>query len=164
MTGHKERIAGIVADLEQVQAECSALLKTADDAAATRAPAGGGWNAAQVGYHVGVANARLAESTLKRTEDAPPDFVEERDVLDKVPQKIQTFEALQPPSEINKGAAIEKLDAGFKTVIEAFRKMPEDRGKQIIKFPFGTLSGYQLGEFVVLHARRHLEQMRRALK
>jgi hypothetical protein len=70
---------------------------------------------------------------------------------------------LQPPREINKGAAIEKLDAGFKTVIEAFRQMPEDRGKQIIKFPFGTLSGYQLGEFVVLHARRHLEQMRRAI-
>ena len=164
MTTHKERIAGIVADLEQVQAECGALLKAADDVAATRRPADGGWNAAQVGYHLGLANARLAESTLKRTEEAPPDFVEERDVLDKMPRKIQTFEALQPPSEVNKGAAIETLDAGFKTVIEAFRQMPEDRGKQIIKFPFGTLSGYQLGEFVVLHARRHLEQMRRAIK
>jgi hypothetical protein len=90
--------------------------------------------------------------------------VEERDVLGKVPGKVQTFEALQPPSEVNKGAAIEKLDAGFKTVIEAFRTMPEDRGHQIIKFPFGTLSMYQLGEFVVQHARRHLEQMRRAIK
>jgi hypothetical protein len=163
MTGHKERIAGIVADLEQVHSECTALLKAADDAAATRMPADGGWNAAQVGYHVGIANTRLAESTLKRTEQAPPDFVEERDVLGRVPKKIQTFEALQPPSEINKGAAIEKLDSGFKTVIEAFRSMPEDRGSQIIKFPFGTLSMYQLGEFVVLHARRHMEQMRRAL-
>ena len=163
MSTHSERINGIIADLTQVHRECGDLLKAADDAAATRVPADGGWSAAQTVYHVGIANAYLAESTLKKTAEAPPDFVEERDVLNKVPAKVQTFEALQPPGEINKGAAIEKLDAGFTTVIEAFRSLPEDRANQIVKFPFGALTLYQLGEFVVQHARRHLEQMRRAL-
>ena len=56
-----------------------------------------------------------------------------------------------------------RLDAGFKAIIEAFRQLPEDRGSQIVRFPFGALSMYQFGEFVVQHARRHLEQIRRAL-
>ncbi|MEX2271904.1 MAG: DinB family protein [Vicinamibacterales bacterium] len=153
-----------MADLTQVHKESDALRKAADDAAATRAPAEGGWTAAQIGYHVGLANLRLADTTVKRMDEAPPDFVEEQDVLKRVPDKVQTFEALQPPSEINKGAAIEKLDEGFSAVIETFRTLPEDRAQQIVKFPFGTLSMYQLGEFVVQHARRHVEQIRRALR
>jgi hypothetical protein len=163
MSTHAERINGIVADLEQVHQECDALLKAADDAAATRLPAGG-WSAAQTGYHIGIANSRLADTTRTRGQAPPPDFVEQGDVLERVPPKVQASEALQPPSEINKGAAIEKLDEGFREVIEAFRELPEDRASQIVKFPFGALTMYQFGEFVVQHARRHLEQMRRALQ
>jgi hypothetical protein len=159
---HTERINGIVADLKQVHGEYDTLLKAADDAAATRTPAAGGWNAAQIGYHVGISNARMADMAVTRGDERP-DFVEQADVLAKVPPKVEASVAVHPPSEINKGAAIEKLDEGFRAVVAAYETLPEERGNRVVKFPFGELTIYQFGEFVVLHARRHLEQMRRAL-
>jgi hypothetical protein len=163
MSNHTEKINGIVADLEVCHREAAALLKSATDEVATRTPADGGWNAAQTGYHIGIANSRLASSTLQNAADPPPDFVENKDIFKGIPPKVKTFEALEPGSEVNKGSAIEQLDKGFADAVRAFRSLTEEQASRIVTFPFGAMTLYQLGEFVVLHARRHIEQMRRAL-
>lgn len=164
MSKHAERINGILADLEASHREVTALLKSATDEAATRKPAEGGWNAAQVGYHLGIANTRLASSTMQHAHDAPPDFVENAELFRALPPKIKTMEALEPPSEVNKGSAIEALDKGFADAAAAFKSLTDAQADRIVKFPFGAMTMYQLGEFVVLHARRHAEQIRRALE
>lgn len=167
MSRHSDRIDGILAAFEKSQQSFVSELEGVDATTAQRAPANGGWNPAQIGWHVGVTNEMIAamltgEAPLAQL--APEDFQEQAWGSMTIPEKIQTFPQLEPPADIDLAAALDRLEYGARAFADALRSISADRASNyIVRFPFGTLSLYQLGEFAAAHNDRHAAQLKRAL-
>src|SRR5687768_13614828 len=168
MSRHSDRIDGIVAAFEKSHDRFVRELEAVDDAAVGRAPPSGGWTPAQIGWHVGVTNEMLSAIVTGESPTAklaPEDFREQAWSAFTVPAKIETMPPLQPPAQISRGDALERLDSGASRLVEALRTLSSDRASgYIVKLPFGTLSMYQVGEFAAFHIDRHAAQVQRTLR
>jgi hypothetical protein len=135
---------------------------------ATRAPKQGGWNAAQIGWHVAKSNELLSGAltgAVSMAQPVPPEFQEDPHILSKVPARIQTFPQLEPPADVSAEAALADLRASMGTTITAFRSLTEERARgHFIQFPMGPLTLYQFADFTVGHVSRHQQQLEQALK
>ena len=135
---------------------------------ATRAPKQGGWNAAQIGWHVAKSNQLLSGAltgAVSMAQPVPPEFQEDPDIFSKVPAKIQTFPQLEPPADVSAEAALADLRDSMGSTIAAFRSLTEERARgHFIQFPMGPLTLYQFADFTVGHVSRHQQQLERALE
>lgn len=134
---------------------------------ATPAPKDGGWNPAQIGWHVARTNELLSgalSGAVPMAQPIPPEFQEDPEIFAKVPAKIQTFPQLEPPADVTRESAIAQLQASAKTTVSAFRTLSEERAsRHFIQFPMGPLTMYQFADFTVGHVSRHQKQLERCL-
>lgn len=141
-------------------------LESAHDA--TRAPKRGGWNAAQIGWHVAKSNELLSGAltgAVPMAQPILPDFQEDPHIFSKVPAKMQTFPQLEPPADVPVAAALADLRASIGPTVTAFRSLTEERARgHVIQFPMGALTMYQFADFTVGHVTRHQLQLERALR
>lgn len=135
---------------------------------ATRAPKHGGWNPAQIGWHVAKSNELLSGAltgAVPMAQPLPPEFQEDPQIFSKVPAKMQTFPQLEPPADVSAAAALADLRASIGITITAFRSLTEERARgHFIQFPMGPLTMYQFADFTVGHVSRHQQQLERALQ
>jgi len=144
-----------------------ASIERLGDEAAVQAPADGGWNAAQIAWHVAVTNELLAgvfEGTVPMAQPVPDGFEPDPDIFSKVPAKVQTFPQLEPPASASRVEALAKLRASIAPVVNAFETFSEERAKgYFVQFPMGPLTMYQFADFTVGHVTRHQGQLERAV-
>jgi DinB superfamily len=163
---HQNRIHATVSAFLAASEGMIAAIERLNDAAAVHAPAGGGWNAAQIGYHVASANAYLAEilaGSIPRTRPAPDGFQENPHVFSGVPSKLKTFPSLEPPAVVTRTEALDKLRESTAQAVEAIEGLNAERAAgEVVDFPFGVISLYQLAEFLGGHVVRHQAQLQRA--
>jgi hypothetical protein len=137
-----------------------------DEGAATRIPPQGGWTVAQIAWHVGTTNDLLAgviTGDVPMATPASAGFTENPGVFDGIPDKIQTFPQLEPPSGVTRAEGLAKLHASEPRMLSALQTLsPERAAGFCVTFAFGTLSMYQLVDFVNGHVMRHLGQVQRA--
>jgi uncharacterized damage-inducible protein DinB len=142
-------------------------LERLSDAAATKAPAEGGWNPAQIGWHVAVTNEMLAGAltgAVPMAKPIPPEFTEDPAFFSRIPAKVQTFPQLEPPADATLNAALDKLRASIHPVVNALETMTEERAKgHFVQFPMGGMSMYQFADFTVGHVSRHQTQLDRTV-
>ena len=163
---HQNRLhASVSAFLSASEGMISALERL-NDAAATHPPAGGGWNAAQIGYHVATTNDFLAgilTGAIPKAVPAPAGFNENPTVFSGVPSKVTTFPALEPPASATRAEALARLRASTAQAVKAIEGLSGERASgQVVEFPFGAISLYQLAEFLGGHVVRHQAQLQRA--
>lgn len=163
---HQNRIhAGVSAFLSASEG-LTAAVERLNDAAAAHTPAGGGWNAAQIGYHVAITNDFLAgilTGAIPKAVPAPAGFQENLNVFAQVPSKVTTYPALEPPAGVARAQAIAKLRESTARAVKAIETLSADRASgQVVEFPFGAISLYQLSEFLGGHVVRHQAQLQRA--
>ena len=163
---HQNRIHASVSAFQSASDDLIAALERLDDKAATRVPQDGGWNAAQIGYHVATTNDFLAgvlTGTIPSAVPTVPGFAESSEVLKRVPAKLETFPQLEPPATVTRADAIAKLRQSTSATVKAIESLAADRAAgYCVQFPVGQLSMYQVADFIGGHVLRHQKQLQRA--
>jgi hypothetical protein len=162
---HENRIHSAVNTFEEANARMVRLLEALSDEAASRAPAEGGWNPAQVGYHVATTNqlfAGILSGAVPLAKPAPSGFAENTQVFVSVPARIKTLPPLEPPASADRAEAIARLQAAQSALVTAIKALPANRATgEVMDLPFGTVTMYQAAEFTGAHVQRHIEQIHR---
>ena len=131
-------------------------------------PEDGGWNAAQVGWHIARSNELLSGAltgAVPMAQPLPAEFQEDQEIFSKFPAKVQTFPQLEPPDGVTLSDALASLRASIDTTVGAFRSLTEERAKgHFVQFPMGPLTMYQFADFTVAHVSRHQQQLERCLE
>jgi hypothetical protein len=163
---HQNRIHASVSAFQSASEGLIASLERLNDDVATRAPRDGGWNAAQIGYHVATTNeflSGLLDGSVPSAIPAPAGFVENPGIFNSFPSKIETFPQLQPPPTVTRADAIDKLRRSTSTTVQAIESLTAERaGGYCVQFPVGQLSMYQVADFIGGHVVRHQKQLERA--
>ena len=163
---HQNRIHATVTAFLSASEGFIAAVERLNDAAAVHPSPGGGWNPAQIGWHVASANEYLAgilSGGISRARPAPEGFQENPHVFSGLPSQIKTFPSLEPPADATRPQAVAKLRASTAQMVQAIEGLTVDRARgEVIDFPFGVISLYQLAEFVTRHVARHQAQLQRA--
>lgn len=163
---HDDRIRNAVSSFEEANNRLVRLLEGLNDEAAKKAPAGGGWNAAQVGYHVAMTNelfAGVLTGSVPFAQPAPSGFAENPDVFSAAPSKIETLPPLEPPAATTRQEAVAKLRSAQPVTVGAVKGLtPERATGHIMQLSFGAITLYQAAEFLAPHTTRHIAQVERA--
>jgi len=166
MPEHDERMSAIRNAFGSANDEMIAAIEALDADAAAKAPEGA-WNVARIGWHVGTTTEFLAgamSGAIAAVVVPRPDGFEETLASLELPQKIQTFPQLEPPADVSRETAIEKLRASADAFAGAADTVTSERcGTVCVQLPFGVFSLYEIGEFTAAHIRRHLGQVERTL-
>ena len=146
-------------------------LRNATDEDAERAPHGGGWSAAQIGWHVSRVTTRFAglmSGDVDGAQRLPDGFLERPwdRIADEVPAKLQAPGAFTPPGGVTRHDAIAALEASGVRMARALDVVTAERGASFgISSPIvgGTINVYQIGEWATAHVIRHNRQAKRVL-
>lgn len=162
---HETRIHNAVNAFEEANASMVRLLEALNDEAARRAPSDGGWNAAQVAYHVAITNelfAGILTGSVPMAKPVPAGFAENPNVFSNVPSKVDTFPALQPPAVVSRDEALSKLKSAQAQMVGAMKALsPDSASGRVMELPFGAITMYQAAEFAGAHIGRHIAQIHR---
>jgi hypothetical protein len=148
-----------------------ARIESAGDAAAAASPAGG-WNAAQIAWHVAVVNDRFAKiiGEGQGAALAGSEFVERgwRDVVAAMPPRRQAPPWAQPPDAVDPADALRRLRDSSEKLTAAIAALTPERGAMCIRADFtgsisATISVYQAAEWATAHVVLHNRQAKRAL-
>lgn len=163
---HQDRIHASVTAFLTASEGLIAALDRLNDAAATHTPPGGGWTPAQIGYHVAITNEFLVgilTGVIPKAFPAPAGFQENPTVFSALPAKVTTFSSLEPPADVTRPQAMARLRESTAVAVKAIESLtPERASGQVVQFPFGAISLYQLSEFLGRHVLRHEAQLQRA--
>ena len=169
MSDHAARIASIVSGFEEALARVRARLSSTDADAAERAPADGGWTAAQVVAHLAAVNgsfASIIDGTFAVAKPAAGGFVERGwdEIGGGMAEKLQAPSRVHPPAVITRDAALASLGATGAKLIEALRALDAERARLTMDSPVvGCVTLYQVGEWATVHLIRHNKQIKRIL-
>src|SRR5437870_12256079 len=117
---HAERIVRVRTSYREAHARLVKRLTDAPANAVERAPAGGGWSAAQIGWHVAAVDASFAALVSGERPGAQPlpEGVAEKpwaEIVAAMPAKIEAGKRVQPPSIVRREEAVAALtDASAK--------------------------------------------------
>jgi len=161
-----DRAALVLARFNAAQNHLVSRLRDMPPAAAEERPDLDAWSAAQIGWHVALANewiAGILTGATPMAEPAAPGFRETLHTL-TLPDKVKTFPTLEPPAVVGRDSALEKLRASGQHMSKAIASLTTDRGgSYTVTFPFGTLSLFELGDFAAGHVARHISQVERTV-
>ena len=168
---HFERLGHIREAFAQANERLVARLRKADDDSARRVPEGGGWTAAQIGWHVAKVTNRFAalmSGEVAGVERLPVDFRERAwpEIAAVMPARLQAPDAFRPPPAVARAEAIALLEASGVRMARALDLVTAERGAAFgIKSPIvgGLINVYQIGEWATAHVARHNKQAKRVL-
>jgi hypothetical protein len=145
-------------------------LREADGEAAHRAPADGGWSAAQIGWHVAAVDASFAGLLSGERPGAQPlpEGAHERswaEILKGMPVRIEAGKRVQPPPDARRDEVLTLLAEASAKLDAALAALDEARGaRYAITHPaIGTVCLRQLGDWATAHTIRHNAQAKRVL-
>jgi hypothetical protein len=172
LSGHYARLRHLRESFAEANVRLVTRLRGVDEHAAQRVPEGGGWTAAQIGWHVAKVTTRFAgllSGDLPGAQVLPADF-RERDwatiVAPQVPAGLKASPAFEPPAHVTRDAAVAALEASGIRMAQAFDALTIERGtRHGITSPIvgGSINLYQVGEWATAHVIRHNRQAKRAL-
>jgi hypothetical protein len=170
MESHTERIARMRAAYGEAHARFVKRLTDAPADAVERVPPGGGWSAAQVGWHVAAVDASFAGLVSGDNPAAKPlpDGVTERpwsEIVQAMPAKIEAGKRVQPPAEVRRDEVLAALADSAAKFDAALAGLDAERGAGLaITHPaLGTITLRQFGDWATGHIIRHNAQAKRAL-
>ena len=166
---HLARVRHLRESFAEANERLVSRLRNATDEAAEQAP-GGGWSAAQIGWHVAAVTTRFAgvmSGDLDGAQALPADFRprEWSDIAAAVPSALTARGPVVPPESVGRAAAIAALEASGGRMARAFDTLTPERGARlgITHAVVGTINLYQLGEWATAHVIRHNRQAKRVL-
>jgi uncharacterized damage-inducible protein DinB len=161
-----DRAALVLARFNAAQNDLVAVLRELPPAAAEDRPDLDVWSAAQIGWHVALANdwfAGVLTGATPMAEPAPSGFRESLQSL-ALPDKMKTFPSLEPPAIVGRDSALEKLRASGQHMAKAIASLTAERGgAYTVTLPYGTLSLFELADFAAGHITRHIGQIERTI-
>lgn len=163
MSSHTQRIESIAAEIAAANTRLVNALESVGPDAAVQNPPDGGWNAARIGVHVAITTGwvcAVLRGEAPGAQPAPEGFTESWSNI-AIPGKVQTFPQLVPPENATLADALKGLDLAATQASNDVRRLTAERASMCVNLPFGTLSLYQLAEFIGLHSDRHLAQLQR---
>jgi uncharacterized damage-inducible protein DinB len=138
--------------------------------AVERAPADGGWSAAQIGWHVAAVDAAFAGLVTGERPGAQPlpDPASQKpwsEILMGIPGKLEAGKRVQPPAAVRRDEALAALAESSAALDAALAGLDPERGAGFaITHPvIGTVALGQFGEWARAHTIRHNAQAKRVL-
>jgi hypothetical protein len=168
---HEDRVARLSSAWSEASERFIARIESAGDAAAGSSPAGG-WNAAQIAWHVATVNDRFAKIIGEGRGATPADaeFVERRwrDVVAAMPPRREAPAWARPPDAVDPADALQRLRSSSGDLSAAIAALTPERGAMCIRTDFTgsfsmTMSVYQVAEWATAHVILHNRQAKRAL-
>ena len=168
---HLERMRHIRESFAEANERLVARLRRVEHGAAEHGPDGGGWSAAQIGWHVAAVTTRFANlvsGDAAGVQPLPPDFVE-RDwtaIGSTIPSKLQAPRGTEPPPRVTRDEAVAALEAAGVRLARALDLVTPERGTGFgLSSPIvgGPINVYQLAEWATNHVIRHNRQAKRVL-
>ena len=166
----KERMDRVRAAYRHAHARLVKRLTDAAPEALERAPADGGWSAAQIGWHVAAVDASFAglisgdlpgAKPLPEGETAKP----WAEILAAIPGKLEAGKRVQPPADVNRDDVLRRLDEAAAKMDAALAGLDAERGaRYAITHPVvGTVCLADVGDWAIAHTIRHNAQAKRVL-
>lgn len=169
LSGHMTRVRQLREAFARANERLVARLRAADADAAERAP-GGGWSAAQIGWHVAAVTNRFAGLIGDEGAGAQPlpDGFRERsweEVAASIPVRLTAPPSAVPPQAVSRDEAISLLEASGMRMARAFDRLTPERGGTmgITHRVTGTITVYQVGDWATAHVIRHNRQAKQVL-
>lgn len=145
-------------------------LRNAPADAVHRAPAGGGWSAAQIGWHVATVDGQFADLVSGARPGAQPlaDGVSEKPwsaIVAEIPARLEAGKRVQPPPDAERDTVLTLLAESAAKLDAALAALDEERGAgYAITHPaIGVITLRQFGEWATSHTARHNAQAKRVL-
>ncbi len=167
---HTERIARVRTAYREAHARLVKRLADAPAGAVERVPPGGGWSAAQIGWHVAAVDASFAGLVSGENPRARPlaDGVSETpwaEIVQNIPGKIEAGKRVQPPPAVRRDEALAALAESAAKLDAALAALDSERGaRYAITHPaIGTITLGQFGDWATAHTIRHNAQAKRVL-
>jgi len=166
---HAERIVRVRTSYREAHARLVKRLTDAPADAVERAPAGGGWSAAQIGWHVAAVDASFAALVSGERPGAQPlpDGAVERpwaEIVKEMPGKIEAGKRVQPPAGVRRDEALAALAGAADKLDAALAGLDADRAHHAITHSaIGTITLGQFGDWATAHTIRHNAQAKRVL-
>jgi hypothetical protein len=166
---HAVRLAQLRESFAEANQRLLVRLRDASDEAAER-PAGGGWSASQIGWHVAAVTRQFAALISGDVPAALPldaGFRERAwtDVVASIPDRLEAPAAAVPPASVRREEALRAVEDAGRQMVLALETLTPERGDRMgITHPIvGMISVYQIGEWATAHVARHNRQAKRAL-
>jgi uncharacterized damage-inducible protein DinB len=170
MTTHTERIAHTRQAFREAHARFVKRLTEAPAADLERAPEGGGWSAAQIGWHVAAVNtafAGLISGEVPGAKELPEGATAKpwSQIAGEIPEKLEAGKRVQPPPAVARAEVLQALSTAEAKMDAALASLQEHRGaRYAITHPvFGTVAIGDIGDWAVAHTIRHNAQAKRVL-
>ena len=145
-------------------------LREAPDDLVHRAADGGGWSAAQIGWHVAAVDGQFADLVSGARPGAQPLAAGASEqpwseLVAAIPERIEAGKRVQPPPDSRRDAVLELLEQSAAKLDAALAALEESRGATFaITHPaIGTITLRQFGEWATAHTIRHNAQAKRVL-
>jgi hypothetical protein len=171
LAAHRARVSHLRESFAEANERLVARLRHADDDMARRAPASGGWSAAQIGWHVAKVTTRFAgfmSGELPGAQPLAPGFVERpwAEIAPTVAERLEAPAGFQPPPVVLRMEAIAALEASGMQLARALDVVTPERGAgHGISSPIvgGAINLYQVSEWATAHVIRHNKQAKQVL-
>jgi uncharacterized damage-inducible protein DinB len=170
MDDYTERISRTRAAYKEARDRFAARLRDASDADVHRAPARGGWSAAQIGWHVAAVDTAFAAVLSGASPAAKPldDGVTVRtwaEIVAAIPEKLEAGARVQPPDTVRRDDVLASLAESAQKLDAALAALAEARAARFaITHPVvGTVALGHIGDWATAHTIRHNAQAKRVL-
>jgi uncharacterized damage-inducible protein DinB len=167
---HSERIDRVRQAYREAHARFVKRLTDAPADAVERVPAGGGWSAAQIGWHVAAVDSQFAGLVSGERPGAQPlpEGASETpwsDIVKGIPQKLEAGKRVQPPAGVRRDEVLAALAESAAKLDAALAGLDAERGaRYAITHPaIGTITLGQFGDWATAHTIRHNAQAKRVL-
>ena len=167
---HSELIARSRQTYREAHERFVKRLREAPDDAVHGIPPGGGWSAAQIGWHVAAVDGQFAALVSGSGPGAQP-LAEGKaetpwpELVAGIPARIEAGRRVQPPPDAKRDAVLAMLADSFARLDAALAALDEQRGATYaVTHPaIGTITLRQFGEWATAHTIRHNAQAKRVL-
>ena len=170
MESHRDRIARQRAAYREAHERFVKRLREAPADAAERAPADGGWSAAQIGWHVAAVDATFAGLLAGTLPGAQPvaegaPVKEWTEIAAGIPDRLEAGKRVQPPPSVRRDEVLASLEASAAAIDAALASLDAERGASYaVTHPvIGTVRLAQIGDWAAAHTIRHNAQAKRTL-
>jgi uncharacterized damage-inducible protein DinB len=167
---HNERIGRMRKAYREAHERFVKRLRDAPADAVERAPADGGWSAAQIGWHVAAVDASFAGLVSGERPGAQPlpDGAPEKpwsEIVQGIPAKLEAGKRVQPPAFVRRDEMLAALAESAAKMDAALAGLAAERGSRFaITHPVvGTVTLAQIGDWATAHVIRHNAQAKRVL-